>query len=83
MKTEQEVLAKIGTLEAEITRSQAIIKFIEEQDQINQEDMSRLLNKQKEIKSKQAEIITLRWVLEAASGTDRNVSPGHSTAEMD
>lgn len=64
MKSEQEVLAKITTLEEEIARSQDIIAYIESQTQIDEQDMSRLLNKQKEIKSQQAEITTLQWVLD-------------------
>ncbi|QNF31239.1 hypothetical protein HUW51_00345 (plasmid) [Adhaeribacter swui] len=64
MKTEQEVLAKILALEEENNRSLAVISLIENQNEINQEEMSRLLETQNNIKNNRAEITTLRWVID-------------------
>ncbi len=63
MKTEQEVVAKIQTLEAENDFLNLSNKAIEEQPEIDQVAMGILLENQKKIKSNRQVIEVLNWMI--------------------
>ncbi|MDQ3290868.1 MAG: hypothetical protein M3Q05_06210 [Bacteroidota bacterium] len=63
MKTEQEVVAKIQTLEAENDILNLSNKAIEEQPEIDQVAMGILLENQKKIKSNRQVIEVLNWMI--------------------
>lgn len=64
MKTEKEILDKIQELENEHQLLKAKKSSIVNQDEINVEDMNKLLTKEGQEEMIQAHIPVLKWVLE-------------------
>jgi len=64
MKTEQAILSKIQELENENQLLKAKKSSIVNQNEINVEDMNKLMSKEDKVLSNQVHIDVLKWVLE-------------------